>query len=346
MRKILITGIGGDVACAVIRCILEDCPEDLIYGVDIKKYTPYMCSIHRADVVPPYTDAGYMEFIKNYIKKNGITHFIPTTEPEIIIADCYRKFFDENDVKLVINNHTIIDICTSKYKTACFLTDHHISAPASCLAADYAGQFGYPFVVKADSGSGSSSLGIINNEARWLETDKEGMICQQYIGNEDKEYTVGVFSDGVQTVSVIYKRKLGPGGMSVEIICCNIPEIEHIADSVARVFGLRGSINIQIREENGKFYIFEINPRLSSTTGFRHKMGFKDAVWWLKLSDGESINMSYKSPVGYVGVKVTDDIVISPLTCADVSAGGGILSQVSIKYITNTVFVKEVPHES
>ena len=51
--------------------------------------------------------------------------------------------------------------------------------------------------------------------------------------------------------------------------------------NLAKKINLNGSINVQIKINQHRYAIFEINPRLSSTVMMRNKMGFKDLVWWI-----------------------------------------------------------------
>lgn len=311
MKRILITGIGGDISCAIVRCLLENGAFNTeIYGVDIKEYTPYMNRIRKTFVAPRYTDIEYLPFIKKIIIDNNITHYLPTSEQEIIIANNNRSFFESNGVLLLINNEEIINICTSKYKTADFLDRHGVDVPKTYYADKYKGGIEYPFVMKSDMGCGSKGLRIIHNDDEWMSAEKEGMVCQQMVGSSEDEFTVGVFSDGFVINTITMKRQLGYGGLSVFVQCCDIPQVDDIALRVAQAFNLKGSFNIQLRRDGGKYYIFEINPRLSSTTGFRHKMGFKDVIWWLEMLDGRKIPKYLNEAVGLVGVKVLDDIII------------------------------------
>ncbi len=319
MRKILLTGIGGDVACAIMRSLLDAFPGDEIYGFDIKEYTPYMEKLKETVVAPRYTDKNYIPFLKNYLEEKKITHFLPTTEPEILIADQNRAYFEEEGIRLMINHSELLQICTSKFRTAEFLGNHGIPAPLSGMARnvrlyDEKGitlsgedRMEFPLILKEDFGRGGHGISLIRSKTEWEQEEKTGYICQEFL--DGLEYTVGVFSDGGQVRSITYRRELGLGGMSVSVECVDIPEIRRIAERTAKVLSLRGSINLQLREHNGEYYIFEINPRLSSTTGFRHKMGFTDAVWWIELLDGETLQGSYSEPVGMRGVKVTDDVV-------------------------------------
>lgn len=134
-------------------------------------------------------------------------------------------------------------------------------------------------------------------------------IIQQYVGSEDDEYTVGVFSDGQKVESIAFRRKLGFGGMTIKAESVQIPEIEKIASAIAKSFSLQGSVNVQLRKEGGEYYVFEINPRLSSTVRLRYKAGFKDCIWWLEMLLYGNTSIEYK-PIGrFVGVKTLDDVL-------------------------------------
>ena len=54
--------------------------------------------------------------------------------------------------------------------------------------------------------------------------------------------------------------------------------------NLAEKINLEGSINVQLKINKKRYAIFEINPRLSSTVMMRHKMGFKDCVWWINYN--------------------------------------------------------------
>jgi carbamoyl-phosphate synthase large subunit len=60
------------------------------------------------------------------------------------------------------------------------------------------------------------------------------------------------------------------------------PDIEAYCCSIAEKLGSTGPLNFQGRMHNGKFYIFEINPRFSGTSFMRAMSGFNEADLWIK----------------------------------------------------------------
>jgi carbamoyl-phosphate synthase large subunit len=312
-KNLFITAIGGDIACATLRCIHDGYSYNKIIGCDITKYVQGIMYVDDFIIAPKYTDLeNYISFIKSSCFEYNITHFLPMSEAEIIIANDNRDFFEEHNIKLMINNKLIIDIATSKLKTSNFLRENNVLTPITHQIDEFKNQINFPLILKPDQSCGSKNIHIVSNksEFEYIRTSTTGLIAQQYIGNSDDEYTIGLFSNRVITKSIIFKRKLGFGGMStfVETICDD--EVSMIAQKVADILELNGSINIQMRKENGKYYIFEINPRISSTVGFRHKLGFKDVIWWLNYLDGEESNIDFTVPIGKVGIKVLDELIL------------------------------------
>ena len=113
-------------------------------------------------------------------------------------------------------------------------------------------------------------------------------ILQEYLPDEGQEYTVGVFSDGENVNTIIFRRKL-KDGYSAFVEYVEDDTISNMAIQIAHNIKLKGYINIQLRKKGGLNYIFEINPRISGTVVFRDMLGFRDVIWWLDLIDGKRV---------------------------------------------------------
>ena len=129
--------------------------------------------------------------------------------------------------------------------------------------------------------------------------EMESPILQEYIGDKSEEYTLTVFSDGSIVNSIAFKRELGFGGMSRYVELSHDKKLYDIADKIAGMFDLHGSINVQLRKVNEDYYVFEINPRISSTMGFRMLLGFNDVAWWIDMLEKKEVE-KYKEPEGEV----------------------------------------------
>jgi len=310
--NIFVTAVGGDIACATLRCIYQSYDYNLLMGCDIHEYVQGRMYVNDFILAPKYSDEKvYFEFIKEMCLKHGITHFLPMTEAEIIIADNNRDFFTENNIHLMINNPNIIDIATSKFKTAKYLSENGVKTPETYYLEEYKDQLVFPFIMKANQSCGSKQIRVISNKAEFIDASTiiESPVIQRYIGSSDEEYTMGVFSDGNTTKSIVFKRKLGFGGMSVYVETVKDKALEHIADKISQILELRGSINVQLRKDGSDYSVFEINPRISSTVGFRNQLGFKDVIWWLDLLNKKNIEYGHGVEGGIIGIKTLDELL-------------------------------------
>lgn len=295
MKKILVTAIGGDVGYGIIKSIKKSKYDLYIVGCDIKKYN---CSYDLVDEFyssPAYeNEEEWWNFVLKLILCLNIDIFFPVTEPEIKIVN--RRKLKLHNVKIIINSPHILEIALDKLKTAEFLNKEGISTPCTWGKMEDA-YLQYPLVVKEKFSCGSQGVKIVDNKSELINAIKrmQDPIIQEYIGNESEEYTLTVFSDGYVVNFISFKRILGFEGMSKFVELVYSDDLERIAHKIVKIFKLRGSVNIQMRKQDKIFYVFEINPRISSTIGFRSLLGFNDVAWWVDLVEGKRIE-KYEYP--------------------------------------------------
>ena len=131
-------------------------------------------------------------------------------------------------------------------------------------------------------------------------------IVQEYVGTTDEEYTMTIFSDGRVVNNIVFKRELGLGSMSRYVELVHSGKCDDIATKIAANLDLKGSINVQMRKRGDEYFVFEINPRISSTIGFRQMIGFNDVEWWIDLVLNNEINsfdVKYDKVIGIRGVE-------------------------------------------
>lgn len=300
MRRILVTAISGDVANGILKVLAET--EEEVYGCDVNDFPIGM------DKTKLYWKSDYAVsdcYINNLLKKckeNNITHLIPVNEEEIKVVSSNIKIFEENNIRVMIQAPEVLKTFLNKYETYKFLNNiPGINVPETYNYDEFVDDHD-KYIVKLKNSCGSKLLKIISSkeEIDDLDVDKDKIVIQKYLGGENEEYTVGVYSNGNDFSTIIFKRKLKNGYTSfVELV--KDKSIEEDALRIAKFIHLKGYINIQLRKENNRNYIFEINPRVSGTVFFRHMLGFTDVLWWLELIDGninyEYIN-SYKKAIG------------------------------------------------
>ncbi len=300
MRKILVTAISGDVANGILKCLLDT--DDEIYGCDVYDFPVGMDKVVAYWKSDFARDENYIFNLIQQCENYGITHLIPVNEEEIAVISQQRDKFEKKGIKLVINSEPIIDICLDKYQTIKYLSELHSVYVPKTYAYDSFKEDGNEYIIKLKKSCGSKLLERISqkNEIDAFNVEKQELVIQEYLPEATEEYTVGVFSDGIDIYTIAFRRKLNHGYTAfVELV--EDKTIVEEAKVIAKSLKLRGYINIQLRKHNKKNYIFEINPRISGTVYFRHMLEFKDVIWWLDMLDGKKISgfeLKYKKAIG------------------------------------------------
>lgn len=307
-NRYLITAIGGDIGSSVARCMWQAYEDNCLIGCDITPYVAGYDNVNEFFLAPPYKEGKkYIECIYTECVNRNITHILPMTEGEIKLFDIHRQRFQNTGIKLMINSHSILACSFSKYKTSEMIRKLELPFLKTWIPENIGDDLKFPVIVKSDTGCGSKSVKIACNhfELNIYLHQTENAIIQEYIGAENEEYTVGVFSNEIDVVYIAFRRTLGFGGMSVRVERVIDSKIQEICEKVANYFQLKGAINIQMRKQDNDYYVFEINPRISSTVGFRYQLGFKDVEWWLELLDGEKKKINYiDKEIPVVGIRI------------------------------------------
>ncbi len=301
--NILLTAVGGDIGQSVIQCLQDTTYSDRLYGCDIDKYAAGQSMVKGFATVPSLADQdAYKKCITKLVEDYQLGIILPLSEREITFFAAEKEYFKSLGVNVLTHDLNTLNILLDKLGTIDLLNAESIMVPQTIPLSKYSGEFSFPLYLKARKGHGGKQALKINDQAEFDYYAKKypDWLVQEMIGHPDEEYTVGVFFDGQTVNSIAFKRKLGYGSMTKFAQLVNDPELTNLVEKIARIVNSVGSINIQLRKDSRGYFVFEINPRLSSTVYFRHHFGFQDAKWWLDLVQGKKIvyQPKFKSGIG------------------------------------------------
>jgi carbamoyl-phosphate synthase large subunit len=187
--------------------------------------------------------------------------------------------------KFILPSPEFFDLGSDKLETARFLERNGFSFPHTCIADDkntvsaMVNEYGFPLFAKPRKGQGSRGLFTCNSydDITYIQSLDVEYVIQEFIGDVDNEYTIGVVATEESEVlgSIILRRWLQEG----QTHACEVVKDEKITtytEDIARALRPRGYINIQLRLRDGMPTAFEINPRVSSSTGFRGLANFNE----------------------------------------------------------------------
>ena len=240
--------------------------------------------------VPVASDKDYLPAVESIIEKESIEIVLPISEPELAVLAQEQNQF--NGVAWLTCGKEVIATGLDKLVTAGRLASLGLPVPWTYpVAAGFPSE--YPCILKSRSGSGSRAVFTVvdQEDAEYLVKRYPNSIYQELLQPADREITCAVFRamDGrVATLQML--RKL-VGGFTGWAQVINDDDIAVMCKSIAEGLGLRGSMNVQLRLTDNGPRVFEINPRFSSTTLMRHRLGFSDAAWALDDLEGREFQI-------------------------------------------------------
>ncbi|MHA7820560.1 MAG: ATP-grasp domain-containing protein [Erythrobacter sp.] len=311
---ILLTGAGGDIGIALARILREAWPDTPLIGADCDAEAVGAEFVDRFHILPRADDPDYIAALRHLAERERAAALVPLAEAELarLLADgLIRDHL--GDAALVTANRRALATGLDKLATARALSAVGIAVPETGIVGeDEPGDF--DLIVKPRCGQGSKGLRAVSRAGfEALRGECTGELWQRWLKDAGEEYTCGIVRfDGVPTRSLSFRRTL-QGGLTGKGMVVHDLRLTRICAAVADALKLDGAINVQLRIDAGEPTIFEVNPRLSSTVGFRHRLGFCDAVWAIKDRLGLPVS-GYVAPdagvrIERVGVEVIRSLV-------------------------------------
>jgi carbamoyl-phosphate synthase large subunit len=287
--SVLITGSGSLYGVAIARSLTKESLGCKVVCCDTDPITLGLYLADKGYLVPPVEEHdAWLEKITDICLKEKIDCIFICSSHEIkIFAQNKDLISKSTGAKVFVNPLSVVEKCLDKWHTVQFLKEAGFHYPDTiCWPEDksllvaFLSRVGFPVVAKPRRGAGSRGLAIINDEQELSDfmLDKKQYIIQQFIPETNGEFTVGIClgSDGKVLSSIALKRTL-KDGMTMVALADDYPSLCRYCEQVAQALKAYGPLNLQLRTENGVPYIFEINPRFSSSTGMRIALGVNEA---------------------------------------------------------------------
>lgn len=232
---------------------------------------PYAVGLLHADisyVVPECTCSNYVDVIKSICEKEQVSFVVPLIDEELKLI----KGLENNFLKVICPSINFIDASLNKYNLIKSLSYFLQYLPKTFLFSDDFSSLGFPFIIKPKFGRGSKGLYIIQNKDE-LEKfklinqgDLDSYIVQEKI--EGDEYTVSVIANpNNELLSVVPKKIIEKKGITNIAVTDFNEEINKLCEEITYNLKPNNPYNAQLILDNKtqQPYIFEINPRFSTT---------------------------------------------------------------------------------
>ncbi len=291
--KVGVTGTGSLIGQSIIKSILKSNSLKIkidIIGFDYFKETVGSFWCKKNYLLPDILDSkilevDYIEYVILRIKEENLKLLFIGVDFELSIFSRYKEIiYNETSCIVLVSNKDVISIADDKYKTYEFLINNNLTAPNSWITSNLPKKIDFPLIVKPRQGARSIGVKKVNNQFE-LEIaihNTNNPIIQEYIGNEETEYTCGlIFFNNQMKHSIALSRILKAGNTYISKYSKNTNELiyEYIS-SIANKLKPFGSCNLQLRVDDfGVPKLFEINARHSGTTYIRSLFGYNEVEY-------------------------------------------------------------------
>lgn len=249
-----------------------------VIGTDCSAYAPALYETDAHYIVPPMTDAGYLDTILDICRKESIAAVLPLQEDELYLIASNRKLFTDKGITPIVSNPEVIELCRDKYAFYNFLKKNDFPTLTSCNSFDSfkpllkSGDMKFPVFLKPSRGCGS--IGIQKVEQMDLlealcHNQKEAYLIQNYADGE--EFGADIYVDLLtqKLITVFVKKKLRMrAGETEKSVSYWDETLYSLIEKVVTTLHLAGPVDMDIFKINDQYYISEINPRFGG--GYPH----------------------------------------------------------------------------
>lgn len=311
--NVLVTGVGAIIGYGVIKSLRKSKYNCHIVGVDIYSDAAGQEWSDEFIQAIPAADPKYIDWITSVIVEKKIDIVFFGTEQEITRMQAAKDVLGNLYNRFVLNRPSIQRISDDKWDTFVYLKNNGIDAIPSMIEGTYeefVESLGCPFLLKPRKSYAGKGIHIIEDKDSYLyysnRVSRDQFMVQKLIGDKEHEYTVASFGygDGRGSCPIIFQRYLSQEGATAKAKVIDNREIVDLVCRLNEKLKPIGPTDYQFRYSEGKYYLLEVNPRISSSTSIRCAFGFNEAEmsvdWFVYGKEPKDPSIRYGSAVRYI----------------------------------------------
>ena len=276
--------------------------KDNVFAADCDKYAPALYNADKSFIIPRVEDGNYIKILLDICKKNKIDGIVSLNDLELpVLSKNKDKFLDEN-IKIIISDPEIIDICYDKYKTYEFLVKNYLPAPKTYISLTKAldhykkGELKFPVIVKPRKGSASIGIKKIDSKQDLMNEfkDNKGLMIQEMF--KGQEYGVDIFNnENCEPLCIFAKKKIKMrAGETDKAVTFYDKEMIDFLKDFSEKLGFYGPADIDLFKQDDKYLITEINPRFGAGYPTSHAVGADFPKKVISLINNEKLKPNFK----------------------------------------------------
>jgi carbamoyl-phosphate synthase large subunit len=287
---VLITGMSGSAAFELITA-LQRTGEYRVIAVDAAEHAVGYAIADAHYIVPFAVDPAFEGALRRILDHERPEFIVPLVDEEILQVHAIIDQHYAGRVNVVGPTAQFSETVLDKWVANHALEEAGVPVPATWLASD-AGGCSYPAIIKPRVGRGSRGLAYLDGPdslADYLQAASQP--ADRYVVQEQvrgTEYTVSVVvSPDGHVHAVVPKEVVSKKGITQVGVTRSVPSIEALGRLIQQRLAANGPFNVQLMlTDDGRPIVFEVNPRLSTTTVLTMAAGVDELAIVLRASRG------------------------------------------------------------
>ena len=248
-----------------------------VIATDTSELAPAIYEADKYYLVPHISDPDYISIILDICRKEKITGALSLIDPELSLLAEHEAEFRAEGVRVIGSSRQLCDLAMNKMAMFHWLSDHQYLCARSWSKLDdfavslSAGECAFPVFVKPVEGSASIGISTVYDMATLdvLFAHHEGLMVQENLKGQEIGADVYIDMISGEVDSIFTKKKLKMrAGETDKAVSFKDPALFALIERFVSEAGFRGQIDIDIFENNGEYYISEVNPRFGG--GYPH----------------------------------------------------------------------------
>jgi carbamoyl-phosphate synthase large subunit len=296
LKRIFLTGAGAPGGPGIIKALLQ-----AGYELITSDSNPFASGrfLHEHFIqIPKADEEGFIPFVLKTCIEYKVDVIFPLVTKELRKFSKAKEIFHQNNIQVIVSDYNNLLIANDKGLLYQHLASNDINVPEFEIVTNVdqlqkaAKKLGYPdkpVVIKPTISNGSRGVRILQENIDehdllfkskpnhlYSKLDKIIEILAQkpfppilvsaYLPGF--EFTVDtIVQNGIPQLILPRSRTKMNGGISMQGTFIKQEEIISYCDKIIRSLNLSGPVGLQVKEdENGKFKLLEINPRIQGTS--------------------------------------------------------------------------------
>lgn len=266
-----------------------------VVATDMSELAPALYEADKFYIVPPITDASYINVIFDICNKEKIKGVLSLIDPELSLLSKHKEEFDSLGITVIGSSYELCERALDKMEMYRWLYNNGYNCAKSYTdkesfyADEKAGIITYPVFVKPIRGSASIAISKVYNKEtlELLFANNDNLMIQEYLDGQEIGADVYIDMISGEVVSIFTKKKIVMrAGETDKAVSFKDEKLFDLIKAFCKDSGWLGQIDIDIFNVEGKYYISEVNPRFGGGYPHAYESGCNHMKMILNNLDG------------------------------------------------------------